>query len=164
MVLSVHHEYIHTSAAVMVANEEVKLDVAFKALIVDDDLDVLSTIADLLRGRGYDVEIAQSAEEGLARLGASPFQLVISDYKLPGNTGAWMLQQAGKAGLLGSAKVLLMTAEVNPEGVSGVKILRKPFELDLFLREVCGPTVPNAAEQLALATIDGDLPQPPETK
>jgi CheY-like chemotaxis protein len=164
MVLSVHHEYIHTSAAVMVANEEVKLDVAFKALIVDDDLDVLATIAELLRGRGYDVEIAQSAEEGLARLGASPFQLVISDYKLPGNTGAWMLQQAAKAGLLGTAKVLLITAELNPEGVSGLKILRKPFELDLFLREVFGPSVPNAAEQLALAAIDGDLPQPPETK
>jgi len=88
------------------------------------------------------VEIAQSAEEGLARLGASPFQLVISDYKLPGNTGAWMLQQAAKAGLLGSAKVLLITAEVNPEGVSGLKILRKPFELDLFLREVLGRACP----------------------
>jgi CheY-like chemotaxis protein len=117
---------------------------AFKALIVDDDLDVLSTMAEVLRGRGYDVEIAQSAEEGLDRLSALPFQLVISDYKLPGNTGAWMLQEAAKAGLLGAAKVLLITAEVNPDGVSGVRILRKPFEVDLFLREVFGPGVPNA--------------------
>ncbi len=50
-----------------------------------------------------------------------------------------MLQEAAKAGLLGTAKVLLVTAEVDPEGVSGIKILSKPFEMDLFLREVFHP-------------------------
>jgi len=142
----------------------VKLDLAFKALLVDDDVDVLSSMAEVLRGRGYDVEIAQSAEDGLDRLGASRFQLVISDYKLPGNTGAWMLQEAAKGGLLGAAKVLLITAEVNPEGVSGFRILRKPFEVDFFLREVFGPGVPNAAEELTLAAIDGDRPEPPQNE
>ncbi len=136
-----------------------KLDLAFKALLVDDDVDVLSSMAEVLRG-----EIAQSAEDGLDRLGASRFQLVISDYKLPGNTGAWMLQEAAKAGLLGAAKVLLITAEVNPEGVSGLRILRKPFEVDFFLREVFGPGVPNAAEELTLAAIDGDRPEPPQNE
>jgi hypothetical protein len=65
---------------------------------------------------------------------------------------------------LGTAKVLLITAEVNPEGVSGFKILRKPFEMDLFLREVLGPSVPNAAEELARAAINGDLLKPPEAE
>jgi CheY-like chemotaxis protein len=142
----------------------VKLDLAFKALLVDDDIDVLSSMAEVLRGRGYDVELAQSAEEGLDRLGASRFQLVISDYKLPGNTGSWMLQEAAKAGLLGAAKVLLITGEVNPEGVSGFRILRKPFEVDLFLREVFGPGVPNTAEELTLAAIDGDRPELPQNE
>jgi CheY-like chemotaxis protein len=120
-------------------SQEVKPAFAPKALIVDDDVDVLSTLAEVLRGRGYDVEIAQTAEEGLDRLRASPFQLVISDYKLPGNTGGWMLQEAASAGRLGAAKVLLITAEARPEGVPGLKILRKPFEVDLFLREVFEP-------------------------
>ncbi len=73
-----------------------------------------------------------------------------------------MLQEAAKAGLLGTAKVLLVTAEVDPEGVSGIKILSKPFEMDLFLREVFGPSVPKAAAELARAAVDGDLPEPPE--
>jgi CheY-like chemotaxis protein len=147
----------------MVASAEVMLDLGVKALIVDDDPDVLSSMADVLRGRGYEVEIAQSAEEGLNRLGAAPFHLVISDYKLPGNTGAWMIQEAAKAGLLGSAKVLLITGEANPVGVSGLRVLRKPFEIDHFLREV-EPDVPDMAKNLAFAAIDRDRVEPPETE
>jgi DNA-binding response OmpR family regulator len=119
-----------------------------KVLIVEDDPDVASALSETLTGEGFEVETAGNAEDGLSRLGGGGFKLVIADYNLPGPTGAWMLQEAAKTGLLAASKVLLVTGESNPEGVSGLKVLKKPLLPDLFLREVFAILAPPLGKEL----------------
>jgi len=59
-----------------------------------------------------------------------------------------MLQEAAKAGLLAASKVLLMTGDPNPDGVAGLRVLRKPLDRDLFLREVFEILAPTRVKEL----------------
>ncbi len=120
----------------------------FGVLIVEDDPDVSSALSEALTRQGYEVETAGTAEDGLSQLGGGQFQLVITDYSLPGQTGVWMLQEAAKAGLLAASKVLLMTGNPNPDGVAGLRVLRKPLDRDLFLREVFEILAPTRVKEL----------------
>ncbi len=69
-----------------------KLDI----LIVDDDRSLASTLAAGLRqrmGENIDVDICFRASEALVRLSQGTFDLVISDYQMPGISGLEMLNQ-----------------------------------------------------------------------
>jgi len=120
----------------------------FGVLIVEDDPGVSSALSEALTRQGYEVETAGTAEDGLSQLGGGQFQLVTTDYSLPGQTGVWMLQEAAKAGLLAASKVLLMTGNPNPDGVAGLRVLRKPLDTDLFLREVFEILAPTRVKEL----------------
>ena len=125
-----------------------KNGLGFGVLIVEDDPDVSSALSEALTRQGYEVETAGTAEDGLSQLGGGQFQLVITDYSLRGQTGVWMLQEAAKAGLLAASKVLLMTGNPNPDGVAGLRVLRKPLDTDLFLREVFEILAPTRVKEL----------------
>jgi CheY-like chemotaxis protein len=92
--------------------------------------------------------VAVTAEAGLARLRESPFHLIVSDYWLPDRTGAWMLGEASQAGLLRESQVLVITAEHRPQGVENLIVLRKPLDLDDFLRHVHDVLAPSRQEEL----------------
>src|SRR5262245_485231 len=58
-----------------------------KILLVDDDAALLSALAELLTGEGYEVACAGSAEEATERLGEDTYHLVLCDLQLPGRNG-----------------------------------------------------------------------------
>jgi putative nucleotidyltransferase with HDIG domain len=64
-----------------------------RILIVDDDPTVRDVIATLLGEEGYACADAGSAEQALALARSSEFQLVLSDVKMPGHDGLWLLEQ-----------------------------------------------------------------------
>lgn len=66
------------------------------ALLVDDDERLLRGLARVLRGCGYEVETTPDGREALARLGARPFSVVISDYDMPGMTGRVLLGEVAR--------------------------------------------------------------------
>lgn len=76
---------------------------------------------------------------------------MVSDYFLPDRTGAWMLKEASNAGLLQSCRVVVVTAEHRPQGVENLTVLRKPLDLDDFLRQVHDVLAPQRAEELERA-------------
>jgi hypothetical protein len=49
---------------------------------------------------GHQVDEAANGPEGLERLKQGRYQLVLSDYAMPGQTGSWMLRGGGRLGLL----------------------------------------------------------------
>jgi len=66
---------------------------AWRVLCVDDEANILSALRRLFRPCGYVVTVAASGEEGLAILDQTPFDLVISDMRMPGMSGAQFLEE-----------------------------------------------------------------------
>lgn len=61
-------------------------------LIVDDDASVRDVISVLLREEGYACICVESAEAALSQLDKAEAHLVISDMKMPGKDGMWLLE------------------------------------------------------------------------
>jgi len=107
-----------------------------RILVVDDNDDVRQMMAVALQTHGYSVAEAADAEEALRHLQRGPFDVVLSDYELPDKTGATMLREASRAGLLGDATVLIVTAHTQPDDADGFEIIRKPVNLDRLMSQV----------------------------
>ena len=132
-----------------------------RILIVDDDDDTRQLLAFAL-GKRYEVVQASGAEEALAALRAGAFDLVLTDYDMPGQTGADLLKRASAEKLLRDAATLVVTAHPNPEGVpEEVPLLRKPLDLERLLVQIRAivpsggrPPAPAREEAPAAAAVD----------
>lgn len=113
-----------------------------RILIVEDEEPLRAGIAKTLRARGHEVDEAGDGEEGLERLKAGPYALVICDLALPGLDGLAMLKAAGDT--LGAARVLLM---------SGYDIKDAPAELAGRSRAVRKPIAHSAVADEAGALL-----------
>jgi len=107
-----------------------------RILVVEDQEDVRRLLMTALEIEGYDVDGAADAHEGLKRLREARYNLVLSDYAMPGGTGAWMLREATGQGLLTETIALIVTAYADARDLSDVDVIAKPLDLDLFLDQV----------------------------
>lgn len=105
-------------------------------LLVEDNEDIREGLSTLLESEGYAVTDVGTAEEGLARLEARRFHLVITDYMLPGEHGGWMVEQAAQRGCLAGARAMMITAHPRVVPPPGVRILHKPLDIHVFLAAV----------------------------
>jgi DNA-binding NtrC family response regulator len=65
-----------------------------RILLVDDEVNMLETLGDILRGKGHAVSIATGGLEALEKLrGNAPFDLIITDLKMPGMDGMKLLER-----------------------------------------------------------------------
>lgn len=65
---------------------------AVTVLVVDDNQDLAENIAEILGLRGYAALIATSAEEALPRALAEHLDLLVTDFRLPGMSGAELVR------------------------------------------------------------------------
>lgn len=131
-----------------------------RILFVEDNDEIREALATLLEAEGYEVTACPTAEDGLAALQTrGTFHLVLSDYSLPNQNGAWMIQEAAAQGLITRDRVLVVTAHPSPRGLEGIKIIHKPLDLDDFLREVYDALAPARAQELerTRTRIDSEL-------
>ena len=117
-----------------------------RILLIDDDPTVRGTMAELLREVGHSVIPAEGGAEGLAHLGQSRVDLVITDLGMPGMTG-WEVARAVKAVALHPPVVLLTGWGERPASHSehaGLvdRILGKPVRLDELLNTIRDLTRP----------------------
>lgn len=66
---------------------------AYRILLVDDEPNVLKALQRVFRQENYVVSTVSSGQEALELLRKESFQLMISDYMMPGMTGAELLKQ-----------------------------------------------------------------------
>jgi DNA-binding response OmpR family regulator len=117
-----------------------------RVLIVDDDRMMAKTLADIVRFKGFQAEVAHAAAEALQYLEATSFDCVLSDIKLEGMDGI-ELYGAIKT-RLPDMPVVLMTAYSADEDITAglqagvVHILTKPVDINrvlAFLEAVSRP-------------------------
>ena len=58
-----------------------------RVLLIDDNPHGLTARRDILAEKGYTVTIAESGEEGIGYFENEPFDLVVTDYRMPGVRG-----------------------------------------------------------------------------
>jgi CheY-like chemotaxis protein len=107
-----------------------------RILIVDDDESVVFFLGENLAqmGKGYEVEIAYSGEEALARMAKQPFDLLITDLRMPGVDGLELLEQVRAR--YPDTRLILMTAygsdkvEAEAHRLEVYRYITKPFEVE----------------------------------
>ena len=87
---------------------------------------------------GHTVDDASNALDGLKRLQQQRYNLVLSDYAMPGGTGAWMIQEAMRQGLMEGTAAVIVTAQPDLHNLDHVAVISKPLDLDRFLERVKG--------------------------
>ena len=103
-----------------------------RILIVDDEVEITEILADLL-SEEYDCIRASSAEEALARLHESEFQLVISDITMPGMSGLDMIPHV-KEDAPDTVVVMISGMQTVESAIGALRLgafdyLMKPFDL-----------------------------------
>ena len=103
-----------------------------RILIVDDEVEITEILADLLSD-DYNCVRAGSAEQALAQLQESQFQLVISDITMPGMSGLEMIPHA-KALSPDTVVVMISGMQTVESAIGALRLgafdyLMKPFDL-----------------------------------
>src|ERR1051326_9583065 len=91
-----------------------------RILIVDDEENVCALFNRVLAKDGYDVDSAASGEEALAKLEERPFDLVITDLKMPGMDGMELLAR-GKAAQPATTFIMLTAFGTVQSAVEAMK-------------------------------------------
>ncbi|MBP9706324.1 MAG: sigma-54-dependent Fis family transcriptional regulator [Oligoflexales bacterium] len=105
-----------------------------KALIIDDENSISSTLSDVITDEGWQVQTASSGEEGLIKFKSFRPQIVFLDVWMPGIDGIETLQRLKE--LDRSASVVVMSGHANIEtAVKATRLgardfLEKPMSLD----------------------------------
>jgi two-component system response regulator HydG len=111
-----------------------------RILVIDDDAGVRESIERMLRGAGYTVQQVATGEEGIARTRAEPFDVVLSDMRMPGLSGVDVLTALRAAG--SDAAFILMTGfgtidlAVEAMKLGAVDFVQKPFFRDELVMRV----------------------------
>jgi len=108
-----------------------------KILLIEDDLAIASSLMCVLARSGYDVTILTRGDEGLEQARRDHFDVVLSDFKLPGLSGLELVAQLHAAKPL--LPVIVMTAHGSTEtAIEATKLgaydyILKPFEVEELL-------------------------------
>jgi two-component system OmpR family response regulator len=130
-----------------------------RLLVVEDEPDLLSSLAEALREDGYAVDLAANGEDGLTKALFADYDAVVLDVMLPGMDGFTVLQR-----LRGKKKtpVLMLTArDQTSDRVRGLDggaddYLAKPYELPELLARIRA-LIRRTAGQATTAIQIGDI-------
>ncbi|OFA02140.1 blue-light-activated protein [Duganella phyllosphaerae] len=102
-----------------------------RILVVEDDKSVRQSMVELLETLGYQVSQADDGEAGLRELRRAKPHLMITDYLMPGMTGAQLVAAANVE--FPGLPMIIATGYADMEAIDAVigdnTVLRKPFHL-----------------------------------
>ena len=105
-----------------------------KILIIDDEANMLHMLRTILSREGYDIATAANGREGLEKLEAARFDIVLCDLRMPVMDGLAFLEALGEAGR--SMTIIMMSAYGTVDiAIEAVKrgaydYIAKPFKAD----------------------------------
>ncbi len=109
-------------------------------LLVDDEKEFASTLAERLNLRGLHVETAFSGEEAIQVMAKRPAKIVVLDLMMPGMSGLAVLETLRKS--YPDSRIILLTGMGSvSDGVKGMQMgafdyLMKPVEIDSLMQSI----------------------------
>jgi CheY-like chemotaxis protein len=100
-----------------------------RILVVDDEPGILELLQEMLTMDGHTVETVDDARDVLARVATTPFDVIISDLRMPGMSGGTLHRALEAAHPQLARRMVFMTGDASGEDV------------EEFLAEVHAPTV-----------------------
>jgi two-component system, NtrC family, sensor kinase len=106
-----------------------------RILVVDDEQSIQKLLTGVLEMDGHEVHIATNGREALDRLGREPFDLVISDVKMPVMSGPDLYKRLVEQGSPLARRVIFITGDTVAPDTRGFlqtvqnDVLAKPFRL-----------------------------------
>jgi two-component system response regulator HydG len=127
-----------------------------KVLVVDDNLAVLDTIADVLEAKGFRVVAAESGFKAIDQVKKANFDVILLDTIMPGINGVRTFKEIKK--ISPRTKVIMMTGysvddlieEAIEEGV--LKVIYKPLNLEKLTK-----LIESIEAGLVILVVDDDL-------
>lgn len=118
-----------------------------RVLVVDDDGNVREMLADLLEIWGYEVDVAVDGTEGVTRFGREPYDLVLTDFRMPGASGLELVEAVRQADP--TVGIIMLTASIedleDQRRRFGFALLRKPLQIGDLRAAVTHALGPGAA-------------------
>ncbi len=129
------------------ADAETSLD-GIRILVVEDEVDARDMLTMLLTQQGAEVTSAASSAEGLGKLRAASFDLILADVGMPGEDGNAFIAKVRNlpSALGGGLPAIAVTAYGRPQDAE--LSLQSGFDLHLT-KPVAGPTLAAAILRLA---------------
>jgi DNA-binding response OmpR family regulator len=130
-------------------------NVQLRTLIIDDDPFVRKTFELLFEEIGWSLQTAESAEKALEAIKRDAFDIIVSDFGLPGMNGLEFFQQAMIA--CPASIHILMSANGDDEVISRAyeigldDFLQKPYTLETLLATI-------AVHVRKTRAVYGDIP------
>lgn len=116
---------------------------AKKILLVDDDMFIRDLYEELLRDEGYEMTTAKDGQEGLDKIRAGKFDLILLDVMMPKVDGLNLLKQLTNEEKKNNGPVILLTNLANDPIIKqamelGAKnyLLKSDITPDVLLAEV----------------------------
>ena len=110
-----------------------------RILIVDDEKSIAFFLGENLlnAGAGYQVTIAHSGEEALSKIALEPFDLMVTDLRLPGLSGLELARSVRQASP--QTRIILITghgseqAQKEADRLNVSSYITKPFRMEQFI-------------------------------
>jgi CheY-like chemotaxis protein len=117
-------------------------------LVVDDEADMRSLLAELLEQAGYKVIVAENGADALHAAQCERPNVVLTDYTMPGLDGPGLIRRLRKQAATRNIPVIAMSAtHLSRQTLGDVPFIAKPFEVEEIL------------ETVALHTSDPHIPR-----
>lgn len=111
-----------------------------RVLLIDDEVDFISTLAKRLGRRGLSISTAGSGAEALDVMAREPFDVVLLDIKMAGMDGIKTLSEIKQRHPL--VEVVMLTAHANTDivisslAMGAYDYLMKPVNVDELVRKI----------------------------
>ncbi len=111
-----------------------------RILVVDDEVNMRSTLADILHLEGYLVDTAGTGEEAVALCSSAIYELIMMDVRMPMLSGFEACRQIRRLGQ--GARVILMSAHEHDGfreralGEGAMAFVSKPLDIPWLLRQL----------------------------
>lgn len=111
-----------------------------RILIVDDEQSIQEYLSKILSHEGYETKTADNAQDALEIIKGGQIDLLLTDIKMPGKSGLWLLEQLKKLSVSTSAMVITASDDLE-DAVEAFEFgaenyMLKPLHMDVIFHKV----------------------------